>query len=174
MYNHFLLVGPKTNPAGITLTESAQSAFGKIASTGSTFISRNDNSGTNAKEKEIWAALGNPQTGKSWYKATGTMGMAQALAAANDGSTGGYTLADNATWLMSSRLKTVSNLQIANEGNAAYFNQYSVIEISGARNAEGAQDFRRWIMSPSVQAVIAEYGNDWYGVSLFIPNAGSY
>lgn len=174
MYNHFLLVGPKTNPAGVDANGTAVAAFQRIADTGSTFISRNDNSGTNAKEKEIWAALGNPQTGKSWYKATGTMGMAQALAAANDGSTGGYTLADNATWLMSSRLKTVSNLQIANEGDAAYFNQYSVIEISGARNAEGAQDFRRWIMSPSVQAVIAEYGTDWYGVSLFKPNAGSY
>ena len=174
MYNHFVLVGPKSNPAGITLTESAQSAFAKIASTGSTFYSRNDNSGTNAKEKEIWAALGNPQTGKSWYKATGTMGMAQALAAANDGSTGGYTLADNATWLMASRLKTVSNLQIINEGDSAYFNQYSVIEVKGARNAEGAQDFRRWIMTAAVQKVIREYGVDWYGVSLFIPNAGSY
>lgn len=174
MYNHFVLVGPKSNPAGLTLTESAQSAFGKIAAAGSTFYSRNDNSGTNAKEKEIWASLGNPQTGKSWYKATGTMGMAQALAAANDGSTGGYTLADNATWLMASRLKTVSNLQITNEGDSAYFNQYSVIEVKGARNSEGAQDFRRWIMSASVQNVIREYGVDWYGVSLFIPNAGSY
>jgi tungstate transport system substrate-binding protein len=174
MYNHFLLAGPKSNPAGILPGDSAQTAFHKIAMTGSTFISRNDNSGTNAKEKEIWAALGNPQLGQSWYKATGTMGMAQALAAANDGSTGGYTLADNATWLMSSRLKTVGNMAVASEGDAAYFNQYSVIEVRGARNAEGAQDFRRWIMSASVQKVIAEYGIDWYGVPLFTPDAGSY
>lgn len=174
MYNHFLLVGPKSNPAGIAIGDTAQVAFQKIADTGSTFWSRNDNSGTNAKEKEIWALLGNPQTGKSWYKASGTMGMAQALAAANDGSTGGYTLSDNATWLMSSRLKTVGNLAVANQGDSRYFNQYSVIEVKGARNWEGAQDFRRWIMTSAVQKVIREYGVDWYGTALFTPNAGSY
>lgn len=176
MYNDFVLVGPKSNPAGITATDTAVDAFHKIATTGSTFWSRNDNSGTNAKEKEIWALLGNPQTGQSWYKASGTMGMAQALAAANDGSTGGYTLADRATWLYCSKtLGTTPNLALLDEGDSHYFNQYSVIEVKGARNWEGALDFSQWIRSPKAQELIRRYGAYTYpGQTMFVPNAGSY
>jgi tungstate transport system substrate-binding protein len=174
MYNDYVLVGPTANPGSIADTDTALVAFGKIASTSSTFWSRNDNSGTNAKEKEIWTLLGNPQVGKSWYKASGTMGMAQALAAANDGSTGGYTLSDRATWLNATALGTTKNLKIVNEGDSRYFNQYSVIEVNGARNKEGAQDFSNWIRCPSAQEVIRDYGLETYGRSLFVPNAGSY
>lgn len=169
MYNRFILVGPKSNPAGILDSDSARDAFDKIASTGSTFWSRNDNSGTNAKEKEIWALLGNPQTGKSWYKASGTMSMETAITAASDG--GGYTLADNGTWL---KVRTNKNLMEVNQGDSRYFNQYSVIEVARARDWEGAQDFRRWIMSPSAQALIRDYGVETFGKSLFTPNAGTY
>jgi tungstate transport system substrate-binding protein len=172
MYNKFILVGPTANPAGILQSDSAQVAFGKIASTGSIFWSRNDNSGTNAKEKEIWALLGNPQVGQSWYRASGTMGMAQALQAASDG--GGYTLADNATWLNWNNMQTVKHLAELNQGDSRYFNQYSVIEVAKARNWEGAQDFRRWIESAAGQAVIRGYGIDTFGKGLFTPNAGSY
>lgn len=176
MYNDFVLVGPKNNPAGITTTDTALAAFQKIVSTQSTFWSRNDASGTNAKEKEIWALLGNPQVGQSWYKASGTMGMAQALSAANDGSTGGYTLSDRATWLYCSKtLGTVGNLQLINEGDSRYFNQYSVIEVKGARNWDGAMDFSQWIRSPKAQELIRTYGNYTYpGQTMFVPNAGSY
>jgi len=172
MYNDYVMVGSTANPAGMALTESAAGAFGKIASTQSDFWSRNDNSGTNAKEKEIWASIGNPQIGQAWYKASGTMGMAQALSAVNNG--GGYTLSDRATWLNAKSLGSVPNLKITNEGDAKYFNQYSVIEVLGARNWEGAQDFSQWIRTPRAQGIIRDYGLTTYGTSLFFPNAGSY
>ncbi|TLM65245.1 MAG: hypothetical protein FDZ70_11250, partial [Actinobacteria bacterium] len=175
MYNDFVLVGPKTNPAGVGASVPATQAFQSIATAGSTFWSRNDNSGTNTKEKEIWALIGNPQTGQTWYKASGTMGMAQALAAANDASTGGYTLSDRATWLNAGALGIVKNLMVVNSGDARYFNQYSVIEVRGARNAEGSQDFSNWIRSPEVQELIRTYGEYTYpGQVMFVPNAGSY
>jgi tungstate transport system substrate-binding protein len=178
MYNDYVLVGPTANPAAIAIGDSAQVAFGKLASTGSTFWSRNDASGTNSKEKEIWALLGNPQgtvgSYASWYKASGTMGMAQALAAANDASTGGYTLSDRATWLNATSLGTTSRLKIVNEGDSRYFNQYGIFESSGARNAEGARDFSLWLRCPTAQTIIANYGLDTYGRTLFTPNAGAY
>lgn len=172
MYNDFVLIGPKANPAGVTMDETPANAFKAIADAGSTFISRADNSGTNAKEKEIWASLGNPQTGKSWYKAS-KMGMAQAIQAADQ--QGGYTLADRGTWLTATSLGTTGTLVIENAGSSVYYNQYAVIEVSGARNAEGAQDFRRWIMTPAVQKVIGEFGQDSFpGQKLFTGNAGPY
>jgi tungstate transport system substrate-binding protein len=175
MYNDYVLVGPKSNPAGVGATVPAATAFQAIATAGSTFWSRNDKSGTNEKEKSIWASLGNPQIGQSWYKASGTMGMAQALAAANDASTGGYTLSDRATWLNGSSLGIAKNLKIVNSGDAKYFNQYSVIEVKGARNGEGAQDFSNWIRSPEAQDLIGTFGEYTYpGQVMFVPNAGSY
>jgi len=178
MYNDFVLVGPVANPAGVvdnSASGGAQAAFQSIATAGSTFWSRNDASGTNAKEKEIWKLLGNPQIGQSWYKASGTMGMAQALATANDAGTSGYTLADRATWLNATSLGIVKNLKIVNAGDPILFNQYAVIEVKGARNKEGAQDFSNWIRSPQAQALIKTYGEYTYpGQIMFEPNAGPY
>ncbi len=181
MYNDYVLVGPKTNPYAIATTDTAAAAFSKFSTetasgftTGTAFWSRNDKSGTNEKEKAIWATIGSPQVGASWYKASGTMGMAAALAAANDLTTGGYTLSDRGTWLMANTLGTVKNLKIVNEGDSTYFNQYSVIEVDGARNWEGAQDFSQWIRSPQAQELIRTYGEYTYGSSMFTPNAGSY
>jgi len=178
MYNDFVLVGPLANPAGVVNNGSAggaKAAFQSVATAGSTFWSRNDGSGTNAKEKEIWKSLGNPQLGKSWYKASGTMGMAQALATANDAGTSGYTLADRATWLNALSLGIVKNLKIVNAGDPILFNQYAVMEVKGARNWEGAQDFSNWIRSPQAQALIRTYGEYTYpGQVMFAPNAGPY
>jgi tungstate transport system substrate-binding protein len=180
MYNDFVLVGPTANPSLITTDEPAVTAFEQIAAHGSPFWSRNDNSGTNAKEKEIWALCSpaNPQiettsplTYKSWYNAT-SMGMAQALAAANNG--GGYTLSDRGTWLNAKSLGMVGGLKIVNQGDARYFNQYSVIEINGARNWQGGQDFSRWIRSAAAQEIIRTYGVATFGQVLFVPNAGSW
>jgi tungstate transport system substrate-binding protein len=177
MYNDYVLVGPTANPSSITTGEPAVSAFQKIADAGANFWSRNDNSGTNTKEKEIWALLtpANPQiettsplTYKSWYKAT-SMGMAQALAAANNG--GGYTLADRGTWLNAKSLGMVSGLKVVNEGDSRYFNPYNVIEIKGARNWQGGQDFSRWIRSAAAQEIIRTYGASTFGQALFIPDA---
>ncbi len=185
MYNDFILVGPKSDPANISISESAKTAFGKINSSNSPFWSRNDASGTNAKELSIWKSLGDPQKGQSWYKASGTMGMAQALAACDENSA--YTLADRGTWLnwlnlqpfvkdangKDTKVKDVK-IEIVNQGDPTYFNQYSVIEVAKAKNWEGAQDFRRWIMSPAAQSIIREYGIDTFDQALFKPNAGTY
>ncbi len=181
MYNDYILVGPTANPAGVvnsTASGSTNAAFQAIATAGSTFWSRNDGSGTNSKEKAIWAAIGNPQTGQPWYKASGTMGMAQALATANDAGTSGYTLADRATWLNAKSLGIVPNLKIVEEKDSSgvLFNQYAVIEVKGARNKEGAQDFANWITSSAEgQKLIETYGEYTYpGEVMFVPNAGPY
>jgi tungstate transport system substrate-binding protein len=190
MYNHYLLVGPIGNPAGVALSGTAKSGFGLIASTGSDFWSRNDASGTNSKELEIWKSIGNPQVGKSWYLSSGTMGMAQALGTIN--GSGGYTLADEATWLNWRNLQAdkkpvvadpdtggltnvkAINIKVVNAGDPTYFNQYSVIEVYRAKNPEGAQDFSNWIRTPRAQALIRGFGSSTYGKPLFVPNAGSY
>lgn len=182
MYNDYVLVGPgpaasTPNPAAVGMSDPAKDAFQKIATAGSNFYSRNDKSGTNTKEKEIWASLSpaNPQSGQAWYKASGTMGMAQALAACNDGSALGYTLSDRATWLNVKNLGTIPNLAIINAGDPAYFNQYSVIEVAGARQWDGAMDFSDWIRSPAAQALIKTYGEYTFpGQVMFEPNAGLY
>jgi tungstate transport system substrate-binding protein len=176
MYNDYVLVGPISNPAGIALGDSAITAFNKIAESDSVFWSRNDASGTNAKEKEIWALCtpANPQVGQSWYKASGTMGMAQALAAANDGSTGGYTVADRATWLNVTKMGGTANLKIVSEGDPRYNNQYSVMEFTGARNAEGGREFAFWIRNATAQGIIRTYGLSTFGKALFTPNQGAY
>jgi tungstate transport system substrate-binding protein len=190
MYNHYLLIGPTTNPAGVVLGESAKSAFARIPGL-SEFWSRNDASGTNSKEIEIWKSIPVSLVGPpAWYKSSGTMGMAQALQTINTG--GGYTLADEATWLnwrnMQPDKKPVVadpdtggltnvkaiNIMAVNKGDAVYFNQYSVIEVARAKNAEGAQDFSNWIRTPRAQALIRGYGSSTYGKPLFVPNAGSY
>lgn len=181
MYNDYVLVGPTANAAGITTDQPAVDAFEAIADHSSNFWSRNDNSGTNAKEKEIWALCtpANPQietasplTYKSWYMASGTMGMAQALSAANNG--GGYTLSDRGTWMNAKSLGMVNGLKIVNQGDSRYFNQYSVIEINGARNWQGGQDFSRWIRSGEAQEIIRTYGISTYGQALFVPNQGTW
>ncbi len=175
MYNDFLLVGPTTNPAAISIDDTAGAAFQAIANSGSTFWSRADNSGTNAKEKEIWTSLGNPQTGQLWYKSSGAIGMAQALSNAN--IDGAYTLADRGTWLNVASLGAAKNLKIINEKdpNGVYNNQYAVITVDRARNAEGALEFSTWIRASKAQGLIKTYGEYTYpGQSLFVPNAGAY
>lgn len=171
MYNDFVLVGPDSNPAHILGSDSVKQAFQKIANTNSTFISRHDNSGTNAKELSIWASVGNLQSGQSWYKAS-SMGMTQALVAASNSDA--YTLADRATWLNISKQGLISGLKIVAEGDADLFNQYSVIQVSGAKNSEGALEFSTWIRSSQAQTLIRNYGKSTFGRSLFVPNAGKY
>jgi tungstate transport system substrate-binding protein len=173
MYNDFVLVGPSSNPANILSTDSAATAFQKIATTGSKFISRNDKSGTNAKELEIWKSIGNPQSGQSWYTLSGA-GTGMAIALSNAAQTGSYTLADKATWLNVHNLGTVPSLNVVNQGDSVLFNQYSVIDVRGARNWEGAQDFSLWIRSAQAQALIRTYGEETVGQRLFFPNAGKY
>jgi tungstate transport system substrate-binding protein len=187
MYNDYVLLGPVANAAGVTLGESATSAFSKVGTGGGSswvFVSRNDGSGTNTKEKEIWASIPIAiSPAPAWYLASGTMGMAQAIQFCDANAPKGYTLADRATWLNVKNLGTVGagtvaspyRMAVVNEGDPIYFNPYSVITVAGARNSEGAADFSAWIRSAEGQALIKSYGEYTYpGQVMFTPWAGAY
>jgi len=164
MYNDFVIVGPAADPAGLKGMTVAADAFKKLSETKNVFISRGDDSGTHNKEKTIWKAAGIEPAG-DWYKSVG-QGMGDVLKIASE--TPGYTLADRATYLS---LKDTLQLDILVEGEKALFNQYGVIPVVGANNAEGAQAFADWIVSAEGQGVIETYGVEKYGQALFIPNA---
>ena len=167
MYNDFIIVGPEKDPAKIKGLTSAADALKKIAAAKATFFTRNDNSGTYTKEVSLWKAAGITPSG-SWYQSTG-QGMGETLTIADQKS--GYTLSDRATYLSK---KSSLAVVILVEGDKALFNQYHVITVKKAKNAQGATDFANWIISATVQAdIIASYGVDKFGQQLFIPNAAT-
>jgi len=170
MHNDYIVVGPSEDPAKMKGLKSSQEAFKKIASTKALFLSRGDNSGTNAKEKEIWKAAGiNPEAEK-WYQQTG-LGMGQTLNVAAEKK--GYTLADRGTYLA---LKKNLNLDILVEGDAILLNIYHVIEVNPAKwpkvNAAGAKAFSDFMVSSETQGVVKTFGVDKFGSPLFFPDAG--
>jgi tungstate transport system substrate-binding protein len=170
MHNDYIIVGPKSDPAGIKGTKSAAEAFKKVAAAGAIFMSRGDNSGTNAKEKEIWKTAGIKAEGQKWYQQTG-LGMGQTLNVAAEKRT--YTLADRGTYLA---LKKNLGLDILAEGDAILLNIYHVIEVNPAKwpkvNAAGAKAFADFMVSKQTQKVIKTFGVDKFGSPLFFPDAG--
>lgn len=170
MHNDFIIVGPTADPAKIKGMKKAAEAFKKIAGTASLFESRGDNSGTNAKEKEIWKAAGINPVGQKWYQETG-LGMGQTLGVAAEKK--GYTLADRGTYLA---LKKNLGLDILVEGDGILLNIYHVIEVNPKKwpkvNFTGAQAFANFMVSKETQAVIKSFGVDKYGAPLFFPDAG--
>lgn len=166
MYNDFVIVGPAADPAKIKGGTTADAAFKAIAGAKALFFSRGDDSGTNAKEKAIWKTAGIEPAG-DWYQTTG-QGMGETLTIADQ--QGGYTLSDRATYLTKSDSLA---LEILVEGDKALFNQYHVITVKDAVNAQGAADFMNWITSEAVQQdLIATFGAEKFGQPLFVPNAG--
>lgn len=169
MYNDFVIVGPRTDPAKISAMESAVAALQKIAAAKSLFASRGDNSGTHKKERALWAATGIDPIRHSgqWYRELGA-GMGATLNAAV--AMGAYTLTDRGTWIS---FKNKRNFNILVEGDSALFNQYGVILVNPARHprvkARDGQAFVDWILSPAGQAAIASYRLG--GLQLFHPNA---
>jgi tungstate transport system substrate-binding protein len=168
MYNDFVVVGPKNDPAGIGGTKDVLSAFRKIAAARAPFISRGDRSGTNAAELRYWKDGGiDPASGNGWYKEIGQgMGPALNTAAALDA----YTVSDRGTWLS---FKNRRDLVILVEGDNRLFNQYGVMLVNPAKHpsvktADG-QAFVDWLISPEGQAAIAGYKID--GEQLFFPDA---
>jgi len=134
-----------------------------------TFITRGDNSGTNAKELTLWknSKVETPTpAAEKWYVSTG-QGMGETLKVADEKLA--YTLTDRATWL--SMKDTLPGLAITWEGDVALRNQYGVIVIPGAKNEAGGKAFADWIVSAAGQKVIAEYGVTKFGQALFTPNA---
>lgn len=168
MYNDFVLVGPKSDPAKIAGGKDIQAAFKKIASSQAPFVSRGDKSGTHAAELRYWKDAGiTIIPGSSWYKETGS-GMGPALNTAS--AMNGYILADRATWLS---FKNRGDLTILVQGDPKLFNQYGVMLVNPAKfpnvkKAEG-QAFIDWILSKNGQDVIASYQIG--GEQLFFPNA---
>ena len=168
MYNDFVLIGPKSDPAKIGGGKDIQAAFKKIASSQAPFISRGDKSGTHAAELRYWKDAGIAiAPGTVWYKETGS-GMGPALNTAS--AMNGYILADRATWLT---FKNRGDLAILVQGDPKLFNQYGVMLVNPAKfpnvkKAEG-QAFIDWILSKSGQDVIASYQIG--GEQLFFPNA---
>lgn len=170
MHNDFVVVGAPADPAAIKGAVSTVEAFKKIAAAGSLFLSRGDNSGTHAKEKGIWKAVGINPEGQKWYQETG-LGMGQTLNVAAEKK--GYTLADRGTWLS---LQQRLGLPILKEGDPILLNVYHVIAVNPAKwpkvNADGAKAFSDFMVSAEIQGIIKTYGVGKYGGALFFPDAG--
>ena len=168
MYNDFVLVGPKADPAGVKGNDIA-AALKKLAGSTQPFVSRGDKSGTHAAELRLWKAAGVDLAAAkpAGYKECGC-GMGPALNMAS--SLNGYVLTDRGTWLS---FKNRGELGIVVEGDKSLFNQYGVMVVNPAKHphvkADLAQQFADWVVSSAGQAAIAGYKID--GEQLFFPNA---
>jgi len=170
MYNDFVIIGPAEDPARIKRMTKAADAMKAIASTGSRFVSRGDNSGTHNLEKELWKLAGvEPQTG--WYIESG-QGMGATLGIADDRKA--YTLTDRGTYLA---FQKRVRLPILLEGDRPLLNLYSVMEVNPANgpkvNTAGGKAFADFMVSADIQRVIKTFGVDKYGQPLFVPVAGT-
>ena len=169
MYNDFIIVGPKDDPAKLLekTPSDAIESFKLISSSKATFISRGDKSGTNTKELAIWKSAGITPTG-TWYVSAGK-GMGAVLQMADEKKA--YTLTDRATYLS---MKDKLELKIVTEKGSGFLNQYAFIRLDPTKNkikTVEANEFIDWMISAKGQKLIGEYGKDKYGQALFIPNA---
>lgn len=169
MYNDFIIVGPKSDPAKIKekAPSDAIQALKTISESGSQFISRGDESGTHTKEKGLWKAANITPQGNFYVSAGKGMGAVLQMASEKNA----YTLTDRATYLS---MKDKLDLIIVTEKNDKLYNQYGVIKLNPEKNKikeKEADEFINWIISDNTQKLIAEFGKEKYGQSLFIPNA---
>jgi len=181
MYNDFIIVGPKADPAKIAGMKTAKDAFKVIADSKSPFASRGDKSGTNSKELSIWATTGITPTKESgWYNALG-QGMGETLLFSNEQKA--YTLTDRGTYLaMQDKLPDLSVLMggktLAENKDSSLLNPYGVMAVNPDKhpgvNSELAQKFVDWILSADMQKKIGSYGADKFGQSLFYPSSDEY
>ncbi|MFO1412366.1 MAG: substrate-binding domain-containing protein [Burkholderiales bacterium] len=169
MYNDFVIVGPKADPAKVAGDKDVLDALRKIAGSQSTFVSRGDKSGTHAAELRYWKDAGVDLEAKKgpWYKDTGS-GMGPTLNTAS--AMNGYTLTDRGTWLS---FKNRGELVVLVEGDKRLFNQYGVMLVNPAKHPqvkkELGQQFIDWLVLAKGQAAIAGYRIG--GEQLFFPNA---
>jgi tungstate transport system substrate-binding protein len=169
MYNDFVIIGPKADPAKIKGTKDVAAALKKLKDSQATFISRGDRSGTHIAEINLWKAVGiDIEKDKGpWYKSIG-QGMGAALNTAQGSN--GYVMSDRATWI---NFKNKGDLVIVVEGDKRLFNQYGVMLVNPdkhptVKKAEG-QQFIDWLISAEGQKAIAGYKVN--GQQLFFPNA---
>ena len=169
MYNDFVLIGPKSDPAHVKGMKDVAKAFTTIKDKQASFISRGDRSGTNIAELKLWkdAGIDIEKDKGPWYKAIG-QGMGAALNTAGAGNA--YVLSDRGTWI---HFKNKGDLEIVVEGDKRMFNQYGVMLVNPAKHPnvkkELGQRFINWLVSPEGQKVIANYKIN--GQQLFYPNA---
>ena len=169
MYNDFILVGPKADPAGIKGSKDIVAALKRIRDKGAAFISRGDRSGTHQAELKLWkiAGIDIATDKRPWYREIG-QGMGAALNTAS--AANAYVLADRGTWLA---FKNRGELVIAVQGDKRLFNQYGVMLVNPQKHPEvkqqAGQQFIDWLVSPEGQQAIADYTIN--GEQLFVPNA---
>ena len=181
MYNDFIVLGPKDDPAKVSSAASAKEAFKALMDAQATFASRGDKSGTNTKELSIWSSLGiTPTKDLAWYKALG-QGMGETLNFANE--QGAYTLSDRGTYL--SMKDKLPNLAIVLGGNTlaenkdkSLLNPYGVLAVNPDKHPgvkfDLATQFVKWITSVDEQQKIGDYGKDKFGQSLFYPSSAEW
>ncbi len=166
MRNDFVIVGPGDDPAVIGSTDNAELALARIAAMRHPFVSRGDDSGTHSREIKIWQRAGIAPAG-SWYRETGAgMGATLNIAVGMDA----YALTDRSTWI---RFGNKLRHWILFEGGPDLSNQYSIMKVDDGRcrglNADAAQLFTRWMLSPAGQRAIGAFTVS--GTQLFEPNA---
>jgi tungstate transport system substrate-binding protein len=171
MYNDFVLVGPKADPAGIKGMATA-AALKQLAAKKAPFVSRGDKSGTHKAEQKLWEVAGMAEPSKeAWYASAG-QGMMATIAMAAEKN--GYTLTDRGTWIKYAAKQADKNpLAIVVEGDKALFNQYSVITVNPAQcpkvDSKLAAQFEDWRVKAETQKLIASYTLE--KKQLFFPNA---
>jgi tungstate transport system substrate-binding protein len=169
MYNDFILVGPKSDPAHVRGMNNIAEALQKIKEANAPFVSRGDRSGTHTAELKLWqdAGIDIEKDHGDWYKSIG-QGMGAALNMAQ--ASNAYVLSDRGTWL---HFRNKGDLEIVVQGDKRMFNQYGVILVNPQKcpnvRAQLGQQFVDWLVSPDGQKTIADYKID--GERLFYPNA---
>jgi tungstate transport system substrate-binding protein len=181
MYNDFIVLGPKDDPAKVAGAASAKDAFKAIMDAQATFASRGDKSGTNTKELSVWSSLNiTPTKDMAWYKALG-QGMGETLTFANEQKA--YTLSDRGTYLaMSDKLPDLKIVlggnTLAENKDKALLNPYGVLAVNPDKHPgvkyDLAMQFVKWITSVDEQQKIGDYGKDKFGQSLFYPSSADW
>jgi tungstate transport system substrate-binding protein len=171
MYNYFVIIGPASDPAGITDASSATDAFSRIEIAQSPFISRGDDSGTHKKEVSIWNAANITQGGE-WYNIVGK-GMGDTIMTAN--TMEGYTLSDRGTYL--AMKDNVDSVILFENDNEFLYNPYHVMAVNPEKfpevNYDMALQYINFLTSDEVQETIKNYGVEEFGEPLFIPSANT-
>ncbi len=169
MYNEFVLVGPREDPAKVAQAGDIAEAFRRISRSGVTFISRGDDSGTHKRERELWAKAGvevRPASGDWYWEAGAGMGPTLNTAAARNA----YVLSDGATW---AAFGNRQDLVVVSQGDPLLHNPYGLIVVNPDRHphvkGEQAQEFAQWLLSEDGQQAIGDF--EINGKQVFFPNA---
>ena len=166
MYNDFIIVGPKSDPAGIASSQSVAEVLQKIHASEQAFVSRGDDSGTHKRELLLWQSAG-VTPADSWYREVG-QGMGKTLQIANE--VDGYTMTDRGTWLA---YQSKLDIELLFANDPPLFNPYGIIAVNPERHAhvnyDGASKLIAWFISPAVQKLIGEF--KIRGQQLFVPSA---